>query len=215
MVHPLGGSYPQAPSERDPQTKVTHAMTTLSPSEVKASRALAFALRHQLMSHESVRLVDSEDGRPLPDGTLLISEVVKKLGISTDTLRKIVEEDDKKRYKITGDRVMAVQGHSVPVWMPNPQLENPTVLFHGTKASVLNLILENGITPQGRTRVHLSTDKETALTVANRRKGASVILVIDAAQMASDGHELEIAENGVILGQMVPPQYIKHCIHVN
>lgn len=64
MVHLLGGSYPQAPSERDPQTKVTHAMTTLSPSEVKASRALAFALRHQLMSHESVRLVDSEDGRP-------------------------------------------------------------------------------------------------------------------------------------------------------
>ena len=59
-----------------------------------------------------------------------------------------------------------------------------------------------------RHHVHLSATAETAAQVGARR-GRPVILEIDAAAMAADGHRFWIAPNQVWLTEAVPPRYLR------
>ena len=58
----------------------------------------------------------------------------------------------------------------------------PALLYHGTVARHLPGIRAEGLLPRGRTHVHLSVDRETAVTVGVRR-GDPVVLTVDAAGM--------------------------------
>jgi putative RNA 2'-phosphotransferase len=55
-----------------------------------------------------------------------------------------------------------------------------------------------------RHHVHLSPDVETAERVA-RRRGAPVILAVDAAALARSGHAFFLTDNHVWLTAHVPP----------
>jgi putative RNA 2'-phosphotransferase len=59
----------------------------------------------------------------------------------------------------------------------------------------------------GRHHVHLSKDWETAARVGGRR-GRPVVLVVQAARMASHGHRFYETGNGVWLVDAVPPGYL-------
>ena len=59
-----------------------------------------------------------------------------------------------------------------------------------------------------RHHVHLSFDRATAKTVAERR-GKAVIFKIDALQMFNDGYHFYKSENGVWLTDNVPPEYLE------
>jgi putative RNA 2'-phosphotransferase len=58
-----------------------------------------------------------------------------------------------------------------------------------------------------RHHVHLSADVETARKVGARR-GAPVILRIEAARLAATGQQFLITKNGVWLTAQVPPDFI-------
>jgi putative RNA 2'-phosphotransferase len=81
------------------------------------------------------------------------------------------------------------------------------VLYHGTVATFLSSIISEGLTRQGRHQVHLSPDPATARRVAARR-GAPVVLTIDAATMAADGYAFYLSGNGVWLVDAVPARYL-------
>lgn len=81
------------------------------------------------------------------------------------------------------------------------------MLYHGTAARFLESIRENGLKPMSRLYVHLSKDVETALKVG-KRHGEPVALVIDTKQMAEDGCEIFLSENGVYLTKSVDAKYI-------
>lgn len=134
--------------------------------------------------------------------------------ISRDDLERIVAEDSKGRYSIEGNRIRANQGHSVAIDLGLEPREPPAVLLHGTVAKFVRSISQEGISKGSRHHVHLSGDMTTAKNVGGRR-GAPVVLTIDAARMHADGHKFYLSANGVWLTDHVPPKYITYPLKEN
>ena len=124
-----------------------------------------------------------------------IDELIRKVNenskftLSRELLEEIVKEDEKQRYKISGDgkKIRASQGHSIEVIMDMEVLQPPEILFHGTAERNINSILEKGIIHGRRLYVHLSKDTETALKVGARH-GKPVIFNVRAGDMYKDGY---------------------------
>ncbi len=117
-----------------------------------------------------------------------------------------VHAPGKRRYAFDapGRRVRAVQGHSIAVELGYAPSTPPPVLYHGTHPRALDAILAGGLKPMRRQHVHLSADVETARQVGARR-GAPVILEVDAAGLHAAGQPFYRADNGVWLtGSVVP-----------
>jgi len=84
----------------------------------------------------------------------------------------------------------------------------PEFLYHGTATRVLESILQEGLKPQQRQYVHLSTDIETA-TAVGQRYGKPVILTIKALLMHEQGFVFYRSENGVWLTDSVPASFLQ------
>lgn len=124
-------------------------------------------------------------------------------------LERCVATDAKARFTISPDgrRIRAAQGHSIPIDLGLTPTQPPALLYHGTPTRFVASILERGLERGKRHDVHLSTDPQTAVQVG-RRRGAAVVLRIDAARMHRDGFEFRCSDNGVWLTERVPPQYL-------
>ncbi|MFG1999625.1 RNA 2'-phosphotransferase [Spirillospora sp. NPDC048911] len=172
---------------------------------VKISKYLAKHLRHQ---PERIGLTLDDAGWARVD-ELLAATARNNFPITRAELDHVVATNDKRRYAFdeTGERIRASQGHSVEVDLDLPVTAPPAVLYHGTVAAAVAAIRHEGLRPMARHAVHLSPDRETATRVGARR-GRPVILVIDAARMAADGHEFRVSANGVWLVDTVPPGYL-------
>jgi putative RNA 2'-phosphotransferase len=149
-----------------------------------------------------------------PGGWVPVDELLKALAehgfrITRGQLDEVVETSDKQRFAFdeTGTLVRANQGHSVPVDLDLPVTQPPAVLYHGTVAKFVPAIFESGLEPMNRHHVHLSATVDTATKVGERR-GVPVVLRVDAARMAADGHEFRVSANGVWLAEHVPPAYL-------
>lgn len=130
--------------------------------------------------------------------------------VDADDLAEVIGTSDKQRFALSEDglRIRANQGHSVAVDLGLPAREPPEVLLHGTSQRVLEAILREGLRPGSRTHVHLSPDRATAVTVAKRREGPTVVLRVRALQMHHAGHVFHLSDNGVWLTKHVPPEYL-------
>ncbi|MFI0409785.1 RNA 2'-phosphotransferase [Actinomadura sp. 3N508] len=170
----------------------------------RISKYLALHLRHR---PERIGLTLDAEG--WADVTELLSAAARHaFPFTRAELEHVVAANDKKRYELDGNRVRAVQGHSVPVELNLPPTPPPEFLYHGTVRRFLEAILREGLRPMGRHDVHLSPDRETARRVGARR-GKPVILTVDAGRMAADGHEFRVSANGVWLTASVPPEYLR------
>ncbi|WP_238598449.1 RNA 2'-phosphotransferase [Saccharothrix sp. ALI-22-I] len=143
-----------------------------------------------------------------PAGWVDLDEFLDALGVSRENVLEVVARNDKQRYEIVDGRIRASQGHTVAVELDLPVVPPPPVLFHGTVARYLPDILREGLRPMSRHDVHLSASVETAVRVGSRR-GKPVVLAVDAAAMAGDGHEFRVSTNGVWLAAAVPPNYLR------
>lgn len=136
-----------------------------------------------------------------------------KFHIDRPILEKIVATDNKGRYSFNpdGTRIRANQGHSIDVVIEMEHRQPPEFLYHGTAWKFMNSIMDKGLLPRSRQFVHLSPDYETAVKVGYRhsKPDQPVVLKIDAAQMAADGYDFMISDNGVWQIGEVPPQYIE------
>lgn len=165
----------------------------------KLSKKIAYILRHK----------PEEFGLEMKnDGTVSLSELIKALKTDVETVREIVASDSKGRYKIKGDRIWATQGHSVKVNVYLSMVSEPGTIYHGTKTETIRKIKEEGLQSQSRTFVHLSKDRETALSVASRRTGTSALLEIDGNALVASGHIVFESENGVLLTESVPWEFV-------
>ncbi|TDD76502.1 RNA 2'-phosphotransferase [Actinomadura darangshiensis] len=170
---------------------------------VEVSKYLAKHLRHR---PERIGLTLDPEG--WADVTALLAVAADHcFALTRAEIEHVVAVNDKKRYELDGDRIRAVQGHSVPVSLNLPVVSPPELLFHGTVSRFLDAILRDGLLPMGRHDVHLSPDRETARRVGARR-GRPVVLVVQAGRMAADGHEFRVSANGVWLAGSVPPEYL-------
>ncbi|MER5260830.1 RNA 2'-phosphotransferase [Actinosynnema sp. NPDC002837] len=141
-------------------------------------------------------------------GWVDLDDLVRALGVSRAQVLEVVADNDKQRFAIEDGRIRASQGHTVEVSLDLPVTEPPAELYHGTVGRFLPDIFREGLRPMARHDVHLSASVETAVRVGSRR-GKPVVLVVDAAAMAADGHEFRVSANGVWLAAAVPPNYLR------
>ncbi|MDP9794395.1 putative RNA 2'-phosphotransferase [Catenuloplanes nepalensis] len=169
----------------------------------RISKRLSLVLRHR---PESVGITLTADGW-VAVPTLLDALARHGLPLTRDQLTRVVDENDKRRFTIEGDRIRANQGHSVTVDLGYEAQEPPETLYHGTADRNLAAIREQGLIKGRRHHVHLSADPDTAHRVGTRH-GRPVVLTVEAARMAADGHSFFRSANGVWLTDAVPPEYV-------
>ena len=148
-----------------------------------------------------------------PAGWVDVDELVAGLRrsghhVTADDVRRAVDADSKGRYELVDGRIRAAQGHSVDVELGLAPVAPPPVLYHGTVERFVPAILAQGLRPGSRQSVHLSADVATAQAVG-RRRGAPVVLVVDAAGAHAAGREFRRASNGVWLTDALPPGYLR------
>ncbi|MFI7575508.1 RNA 2'-phosphotransferase [Micromonospora sp. NPDC049497] len=171
---------------------------------VRLSKRMSLALRH-----EPGRFGLAPDGA----GWVPLPAFLAALRIDRADLDAVVADNDKQRFAVERgpdgvDRIRASQGHSIPVDLGLEPVSPPAWLYHGTSADALDSIRATGLHRGGRHHVHLSPDVETARRVGARRTGVTVVLTVDAAAMARDGHVFHRSANGVWLTGAVPPRYL-------
>lgn len=169
------------------------------------SRFISYVLRH---NPDAAGIKLSENGwadvNELLDG---INKTGRK--INFETLKTIVDKDNKRRFSFNDDmtKIRANQGHSINVQVEMAERIPPDVLYHGTAERFLENIKKYGIVKKTRRYVHLSNDAETAIKVGSRH-GKPVVLTIDTKQMVADGYRFLLSANGVWQSQDVPWKYI-------
>jgi putative RNA 2'-phosphotransferase len=172
---------------------------------VKASKYLSKHLRHQ---PERLGLVVAPGGWVHVDA-LLAACRRNNFPLTAAELGEVVERNDKKRFAFdeSGQLIRANQGHSIDVDLQLAVAAPPAALYHGTGQRAVDAILCEGLLRMRRHHVHLSRDIETARRVGARH-GKPVVLLVDAAAMAADGHAFYRAGNDVWLADAVPPCYL-------
>ncbi|MCG7541929.1 RNA 2'-phosphotransferase [Pseudoalteromonas sp. CO348] len=173
----------------------------------KVSKFLSFVLRHK---PDAIGLELDQYG--WANINELISKAYTSNGLSNlsfDLIQQVVETNEKKRFIISDDnlRIRANQGHSVDVDLQLRQMEPPEFLYHGSATRFLDNILAQGLIPQERLYVHLSSNIDTA-KAAGQRYGKPIILKIKARAMYESGFKFYLSENEVWLTKQVPAELI-------
>jgi putative RNA 2'-phosphotransferase len=173
---------------------------------ISTSKFISLVLRHQ---PEEIGLQPDANG--WADVTELIEKANRKgVSIDLDTLKEIVDTNEKKRFSFNDDfsKIRANQGHSIEVDVELMQTEPAAVLYHGTAIKNEEDILKGGLHKMSRLHVHLSDNIETARLVGTRH-GKPLVFIVDAAQMQADGMAFFLSENKVWLTEHVPAKYLK------
>ncbi len=117
--------------------------------------------------------------------------------------------DPKERFEVRNGYIRARYGHSIPVTINYPAVDNPPgKLYHGTSTKSLPGILQEGIKPMKRKYVHLTIDPGDALETG-RRHGIPVLLVVDTDCLIGKGYMVYRATSKIYLVEHVPPECIK------
>ena len=175
---------------------------------IRLSKEISHALRHAPWKYELE--LDAEGFVPVEQLLSAINESGKyDRAITADDIRHIIEISDKQRFEISGDRIRALYGHTIPMRIQKVAAVPPPVLYHGTTHKSLPLILTKGLLPMSRQYVHLSADTETAEIVGKRRDPHPVILKINTAAAMQEGAVFYIGNEKVWLCDSVAPQFIE------
>jgi len=124
-------------------------------------------------------------------------------------IQEIVERSARRRFEIVNNKIRALYGHTIPVWLGLEEDTTTKVFYHGTTQEAALRILKEGLKPMGRRWVHLSPTIEVAREVASRRTGEPVRLEIDAEKARRDGIRFYKATDKVYLCRRIPQKYIK------
>lgn len=172
----------------------------------RTSKFLSLVLRHQ----PELVGIELDEGGWVDVDQLLAGCATQGVVLGRDELVALVAGSDKQRFALSADgsRIRAHQGHSVEVELGLPDAVPPARLYHGTYPQALEGIRAKGLLKGTRHAVHLAADTRTASQVGMRR-GAPVILVVRADDMAAAGHRFQLSANGVWLTEHVPARFIE------
>ncbi|MFL6665380.1 MAG: RNA 2'-phosphotransferase [Rhizobacter sp.] len=172
----------------------------------RVSKRMALLLRH---APEGAGLVLD------PEGYVRLEDLVAALrhdipGADIDTIQAVVEhvEPHKQRYSIVDDCVRANYGHSTGRRIEHAPAAPPDILLHGTSQATVGSILQHGLRPMGRQYVHLTPDKELALSVGTRH-GKPCLISVDAHAAHAAGIVFHKANFTFWLVSGLPAHYLK------
>lgn len=155
--------------------------------------------------------------RLAPDGSVELSVLVDALNrrggwprvLDEADVMHVVEHGSKRRFAVEDGRIRARYGHSLPLAVSYEQALPPAVLYHGTSRTAAKSIMEEGLLPMGRQKVHLSSDVETAMQVGRRHGGRDVVVLrVDAARALREGIRFFRGNDSTWLADHVPATYL-------
>lgn len=126
-------------------------------------------------------------------------------------MQEVIESGSKQRFTISDDGkyIRAGYGHSIDIDLALSPQRPPETLYHGTARKNVESILKEGLHPGSRNYVHLSSDKEDAVSVGQRH-GKPIVLSVQAQNMHDAGYPFYRSESeaGIWLVDEVPPEFI-------
>lgn len=121
----------------------------------------------------------------------------------------IAESDPKGRYEVKDDRIRATYGHTVEVDLDLPSENIPDRLYFPVTPDEATIVLEVGLKPSDRKKVHLSKTALDARAAGAVRTPDPVILEVDAQRARADGIVIMQAGKTVFLVDAVPSAYLR------
>ena len=121
----------------------------------------------------------------------------------------IIDTDPKGRYQFRNGMIRATYAHSVDVELDLPTRGIPDHLFFPTTKEEKDILLETGLMPSDRKKVHLSKTVESAVVAGKVRDPEPLIFEIDAKTMTDDELIIKRAGNTVFVAESVPAKYLR------
>lgn len=121
----------------------------------------------------------------------------------------IVFTDPKGRYEIDNNRVRATYAHSLDLDIELPTDDIPDTLYFPVAEEELDIVLERGIEPGDRAKVHLSLDYDAAMEAGKHRSDNPIILEVNAKGVIEDGTVIGHAATTVFTCDHVDPKFLK------
>lgn len=172
----------------------------------RTSKFLSYVLRH----NPGALGLDLEPGGWADVETLIERARADGRSLSRSRLEHVVAAGEKTRFALSADgsKIRANYGHSIEVDLDLTPTPPPDRLYHGTARDALSAIRDEGLRPQARQYVHLSTTTEAASAVG-RRHGTPVVLTVDAPALHEAGHTLYRSTEAVWLTRRVPSAFLR------
>jgi len=169
-------------------------------ARINLSKKMTYLLRHK-------------EGFTDREGWVDIDELLRALRrwypwVTKGDIIYVVAHDDKGRYELKGNLIRARYGHTTNVEIKLP-LAKEDVLYHGTSCISYRKIIEEGIKPMKRRKVHLTRDLNEAIDNARRKGSCIKILIIDTQCLKDKGYLVYEAGKNVRVTDYVPPECIK------
>lgn len=123
-------------------------------------------------------------------------------------IQAIVETDEKGRYQIKSGMIRATYGHSLDLDLDLPTDNIPDKLFFPTTAEEIDILLETGLKPADRKKVHLSRTKKDAEIAGKFRVDNPVIIQIDSKKATGDDVVIKKAGKTVFIVEELAPEYL-------
>lgn len=123
-------------------------------------------------------------------------------------VRAIAETDEKGRYQVEMKKVRATYAHTIDVDLSDLPPADHDELFYPVTEEEAEIVLEQGLYPIDRNKVHLSGSVKKALEAGKIRTDNPVILRIDAAKALKDGVKILKAGKDVYIADEIDAQYL-------
>ncbi len=123
-------------------------------------------------------------------------------------IRALVETDPRGRYQIDGGMIRAKYGHSINVDLSDLPLAKADEFFYPVTEEEADIVIESGIRPIDRKKVHLSISIRKALEAGRARSDNTIVLRIDGMKAREDGVEIYQASDDVCVTDWIDPKYI-------
>jgi putative RNA 2'-phosphotransferase len=120
----------------------------------------------------------------------------------------VIETDPKGRYEYRDEKIRATYGHSIDVELDLPTIGIPDKLYYPTTAEEVDIVLETGLKPSDRKKVHLSKTYQDAKNAGSVRTAAPIILEIDTVKAQASGLVIGKAGKTVYLADSVPAEFL-------
>jgi putative RNA 2'-phosphotransferase len=177
-------------------------------TKTQLSKTISHALRHEPQQYG---IILDRDGwvefETLKKGILKNNPDFEDFDL--DTVMQILEQSDKKRFEIQGQKIRALYGHSIDEKVTYPEAIPPEILYHATSPESLEAILKEGLKPVYRQYVHLSSDPELCLQAAKRKTKNPVLLKVDTVKALENGVKFFNPEGSVWLAEFIDQRYLK------
>ena len=150
-------------------------------------------------------------------GWVSLPEMVRAIGrkhpsyhwLRPHHLVAIAETDAKGRYEVREDRVRATYGHTLEVDLDLPTENIPEFLYFPVTPEEASIVLEVGLKPSDRKKVHLSKTAADARAAGKVRTPEPVILEIDTRKAQGQGIVIMQAGKTVYLTDQVPAEVLR------